>query len=305
VTKLPGRDQFVPLTRLVRILTLLSEASPGWVNRDRMIEQLGYGSATLPDQRDQLRREVNHLTDVGWSIQIDNPEGGGATTRLRLIDRDPRLATLLSDAEKAQLARAVRAADRDPQEFGLSHAASAPSLPVSLWDSQAARLEAVLHALHHRCPLHVRYNDCDRELSIDRVRQTGSGRWLVIAHDGGTQKQFRLDRFQRLSVGAPGTGSPPQPDTTDPDPLTIRDGSPTDAVVVTSQQHESHVVRELGEPSRRSETSDGVELTIRVINRRLWRMRLYQLGGRVRLIGPQELRDEVRAELQALAAGAR
>lgn len=304
----PGRDQGEALLRLVRILTLLANSAPHWVNRDHIIESAGYGAEDIGDKRDQLRRDLGHLRRLGW--RIDSDGGAGDHTRLRLIDQDPRLATLLTPAQVSQLRRAARAGGIDPDELGLpSRSATsgatewnAADVRVSLRTSDAFLLETALHALQHRCLLHVTYSDRQRVLQVDRVFQTSTGRWRIVAREGSEQKQFRLDRFQEMRADRPGTAGPVAPDLSHPDPLEYPDGEPITAMVRVSAEHERQAIRELGRPLDRDERPDGVELRIRVVNRPLWRVRLYQLGERVTLLGPEELRDEVRAELRAFAA---
>ena len=145
------------------------------------------------------------------------------------------------------------------------------------------------------------YKDRRRELQLDDVRRTSTGRWRIIAREDGLQKQFRLDRCDDVRVGPPGSASEAQPAVQDMDPLTISDGEPVDAEVLVAPEHEGRIIRELGSAVTRLEGSDGILLTIPVTNRWLWRMRLYQLGTRVRLLGPPQLCDEVRTELLTFA----
>lgn len=151
------------------------------------------------------------------------------------------------------------------------------------------------------------------------MRQTAAGVWLIIGREVGSddQKQFRIDRIGRiertnsfersndLAVAEPGSASARQLDHTASDALQIPDGSPTIAEVVTTPEHEDRVTTDLGPATSRPESDSEVALTIPVVNRRLWRQRLYALGTRAHLLGPDELRDEVRAELLQFLPGRR
>lgn len=299
----PGRDQGVPLRRLVRILTALAQESPGFVNRDQLMTELEYGDHPLRSLRDQLARDLRYLRDKGWGIE---KAGQGEQMRLRLLHRDPRLRTLLAPAQIEQLARAVGAAGRDPRELGLPRVSTeSPPSPLPP-GAQALELEEVLHALHHRCVLTITYRGRCRRVDVDDVQRTDAGRWLVVGREDGDlgQKTFRLDRIEDLRVGRIGSASPRQPVREDADPLTFADGDPVDAVVTTTQEHEALVVAHLGAPRVRRESDGDVELTIPVVNHWLWRMRLYQLGVRVRLTGPADLCAEVRTELRAFVRDA-
>ena len=54
----------------------------------------------------------------------------------------------------------------------------------------------------------------------------------------------------------------------------------------------------LGSPVTAGEQGDAVQLTYVVTHRRVFRYRLYELGTRVRLLGPDDVRDEMLAELR-------
>jgi predicted DNA-binding transcriptional regulator YafY len=87
------------------------------------------------------------------------------------------------------------------------------------------------------------------------------------------------------------------------DPVTWEVDPPVDVLVVTTPEHLAHVESMLGAASEVDADGDEVRLTIPVTHRAAFRRRLYELGTRVRLLGPPEVRDEVRAELQAVAQG--
>lgn len=292
----PGRDAKIATQRQLRLLSRLAQAMPDWVRRDTLAAELFPGAKAA---RDAVARDRRALREIGWTIE---QRGEGADMSWRLVDRDPRLRTTLNDAQIAQLSRAVRISGRTPAELGLPDAGgSAPtdSAPIEESLREALHLEEILHARRYRCLVTLTYKGSRRELHLDDVRRTGTGRWRIIAREDGVQKNFRLDRCSDLRVSAPGTASEPQTVDQDLDPLTIVDGSPVTAEVLVSPEHESRIVRDLGIATERFETADGVRLMIPVTNRWLWRMRLYQLGTRVRLLGPPTLTDEVRRELRS------
>jgi len=298
VARQPGRDQGKAMQRHVRLLTRLAQAKPGWVNRDTMMVELDYPQASA---RDAIARDIRLLRDRGWAIET---RGDGKEMAHRLLDQDPRLSTSLTEGQIRELSRAVTAAGRSPEELGLpKHPSTTVPAPIDANLQVALDVEEVLHALKHRCLVHFTYKDIPRTVHVDEVRRTGTGRWRIIAREDGVQKFFRIDRIQDLRIGAPGSASPAQRVAKDSDPLSIPDGDPIVAVVATDPEHEDRVVRELGHPLSRNQTDDEVELSIPVTNRWLWRRRLYQLGTRARLVGPEELRTEVRRELWGYVAG--
>ena len=294
----PGRDGKIATQRQLRLLTRLAQAMPQWVNRDELAAEL-FPGAKAP--RDAIARDKRALLAVGWNLE---QRGEGADMAWRLVAGDPRLRTTLSDEQLRELARAARVSGFDPATLGLPATSSTGAdagAPIDGALREAIHLEEILHARRYRCVVTLTYKDRRRELQLDDVRRTSTGRWRNIAREDGLQKQFRLDRCDDVRVGPPGSASEAQPAVQDMDPLTISDGEPVDAEVLVAPEHEGRIIRELGSAVTRLEGSDGILLTIPVTNRWLWRMRLYQLGTRVRLLGPPQLCDEVRTELLTFA----
>lgn len=296
----PGRDQGLAAKRHLRLLTRLAQAAPGWVNRDALMGELGYG-AKAP--RDQIARDVRILLGRGWAIE---KTGEGDEMRYRLVEQDPRLRTLLSEDEIRELSRAVRIAGHRPADLGLPDTGSLPTAgsPVNTDLTTALIVEDLIHAWRYRCIVSLHYKGTVRDVHVDEIRRTSTGRWRLIAREGDVQKFFRLDRIEELRVGRPDSATPPQPVVKDSDPLTIPDGQPVAAVVRTTREHLARVVRDLGEPTEEVEDEQGLRLCIPVINHWLWRQRLYQLGTRVLLEGPADLRDEVRSDLEQFVVDA-
>lgn len=293
----PGRDAKVAMQRQLSLLTRLAQAGSSWVNRDELAAAL-FPGAKKP--RDAIARDRRHLANNGWTIE---QRGDGAQMAWRLVDRDPRLSTVVTPAQLEQLARAVVVSGRDPGDLGLPEPDGTADVAAPMDDSLrvALHVEEFLHARQHQCLVTMTYNGRRRELHVDDVRRTGRGRWRVTAREGADQKRFRVDRCEDVHLAAPGSASAPQPLQRDNDPLSIEEGTPLTASVRVCAEHEARVVQELGKPSGRDERDDGIHLEIPVTNRWLWRMRLYQLGERVFLLGPEELRAEVRAELAGFA----
>ena len=76
-----------------------------------------------------------------------------------------------------------------------------------------------------------------------------------------------------------------------------------DVLVRTTPAHQPHVEAMLGPASAVETVGEDVVLTIPVTHRQAFRQRLYELGSRVLLVGPEHVRDEVAAELMAVADG--
>jgi hypothetical protein len=324
-----GRDQAAALQRLFQILSQLAGGESHGVLRDTLETEVDLGAALPEDRLDILRRELRYLRGLGWQIRV---EGEGELTRWFLEEKDPRLHTVLDGPELKQLARAAHKGGRDPRDLGLAgYVGGTLPFPVEIRNTDVFFLEELLHARDYRCLVEFTYAAKHRTLNVDDVRQMPTGVWLVVGREDGStvQKQFRIDRIERPStsgesghdggdgsdgqsgapaqfeVGPPGSASARQPDRTTSDPLLIPDGSAVNAQVATTPDHEDRVTVDLGQATSRRESGGEVILTIPVTNRQLWRQRLYGLGTRVRLLGPSELRHEVRTELIGFLPGRR
>jgi hypothetical protein len=72
----------------------------------------------------------------------------------------------------------------------------------------------------------------------------------------------------------------------------------------TTRDHEPDVRRWLGAPESVVPDGGDVVMRYRVTNRAALRARLYELGRRVVLVGPEEVRRELLAELDQRRGGA-
>ena len=67
------------------------------------------------------------------------------------------------------------------------------------------------------------------------------------------------------------------------------------------QEHRVLAENLLGTPAAVAESGSALAMTYVVTHRRVFRNRLYELGTRVRVVSPDEVRAEILAELTALA----
>jgi len=298
MTQAIGRPKGPALTRLVELLTLLAEAGPDGVTQGAITAKVKFGANTDDDARTMLRRDIRKLKKLGW---VFRKTGLGKSGRYQLVGQDPRVAILLNSEELAEVARAVSNAGKDPADFGVGVPLFGATKEAK--DDRASAhfsLEELMHAHKYQCLVEATYRGQPRTLHIDTVRRKPGGAWLVAAREShnATQKQFIIDRFEgAITIREPGSASSPQPDMTDMNPLGIVQGVAVDAVVETTAEFETRVVRELGQPRLRQSDGDTIRLTVPVHNRWLWQQRLYQLGTRVRLIGPEGLRADIRQDL--------
>ncbi|QYJ04298.1 WYL domain-containing protein [Nocardioides panacisoli] len=293
------------MERLVRIAAVLRANGDVGVPGARLAEVAGFsGDGAM----DQLARDIRHLTARGW--QIENVAGRGEAARYRMRAIDNRLRVRLTPPQLRAVQRAALLADRGDlvERLGLAGAAApdAPDVSAGLPTSQYdERLDAVLRAVRLRSVLRFDYNGRARAVHPESVR-TQNGKWYLRGQEDGTAdglvKAFVVGRMGEVDVDDPGTARRvPAPRHVGLHPMTWEIDPPVDVTLRTSPDYEPDVHRWLGPPAG-TQTADGeVVLRYRVTNRAALRARLYELGRRVVLEGPEEIRRDVVADLEERA----
>lgn len=311
MAKGPGRDQRAPMERLVRIAAVLRAAGPAGVPRDRLLEVAGFDGADAPTQ---LSRELRNLNRLGWLI--DNVAEAGDDARYRMTTVDNRLRVRLTPEQQTALRRAVLLADRDDLVERLGLPADARPAEVaapgpSVEGTTSGALSEVVRAVRDRCVLRFGYKGVARVVHPESLQTRNGGWYLRGVEDaaiagGGPVKTFVVDRMADPEAGPAGSASLVEPVRhAGLHPMTWQLDPPVDVVLRTPARFEPDVRRWLGEPrdvtAAEPAESEDVLLTYRVTNREALRARIYELGTRVRVVGPPEVRDELVAALAAAA----
>jgi len=290
------------MERLVRLASALHHAGKAGVEGSRLIEIAQFTGEG--DPASQLAREFKHLKNQGW--QIDNIAEKGMPARYRMTSVDNRLRLKLTPGQQAALRRAVLLADRDDlvERLGLGADERPPevtaAVPVEAHDEALA---TVVNALRHGCLLRFRYKGNDRVVHPQSVK-TQYGKWYLGGCDDGSDvtKAYVVSRMSDVTADAPGTA---QRQTTDRHvglhPMTWEVDPPVDVTLRAPADYVADVRRWLGTPSDQSANDGLVDLVYRVTHRAALRARLYELGPRVQLVGPEDVRREVLAELADMA----
>jgi WYL domain len=287
-----GRDLLGGSERLVRLLAALEAAGPAGVGQERLAEVGGYGGE--PDvRRSALTREISDLTQAGWTIE--NVAGPGERARYALRARDTRLRIGLTRRQQAELSRAAQLADAQEPVFLTT------TPPVDVVLSRCVSAVAV------RASVRFGFRGTTRTVHPRAVRPGPAGWYVVGCEDGRTgERWFAIDLISDLTVGEPGTAAVPS-DARDGrlDPASWLVDPPEEVTVETSREFADQVVRALGPLMRRTDRTDRTDrvlLTFPVTHQAAFRMRLYPLGTRVRVVAPAHVRAAIRAELTDLAA---
>ncbi|KAA1424243.1 WYL domain-containing protein [Nocardioides antri] len=316
--KTPGRDQRAPMERLVRIAATLRERGAVGETGERLAEIAGFDGARAMDQ---LKRDIRSLTDLGW--QIDNIAGQGENARYRMRTVDNRLRVRLTPPQQRALQRAVLLADRNDliDRLGLGDAAGPSDDPGVVagvpTTGHDAALAAVLRAVRLGCRVRFIYKGSPRVVHPESVRSQ-NGTWYLRGQedptDGSTNeppvKAFVVARMSDVTADEPGTARPVRA-ARHPGlhPMSWQIDPPVEVTLQTTTEHQPDVHRWLGEPASEEvgpPTGAGsrtVTMRYVVTHRAALRARLYELGRRVALVGPEDVRRELLDELVELKGG--
>jgi predicted DNA-binding transcriptional regulator YafY len=300
-----GRDQLGPIERLVRMLAVLETAGLVGAGQQQLLDVARYGG-DQDDQRRALNRELKHLTEAGWDIR--NVGDAGVDARYVLRARDTRLRVSLTREQQAELARAATLAGVKDFADLVGDASQVDAWAGGVSDplvstSEHPNLTLCIYAASHRCLLQFMYKKRLR-LVHPRVVQPGPSGWYLAGCEDGqdVEKNFAVGRMRTLAIDRPGSATVTYDVRhTQLDPLTWLVDPPVEVVVETTADHVVHVASRLGAPTSRTDADDRVTLTIPVTHRAAFRHRLYELGTRVRVLAPDEVRAEIVRDLQAQA----
>lgn len=308
MAKGPGRDQRGPMERLVRIAAYLQAFPEIGVLGEDLIKVAGFDGGR--DAGTQLKRELGHLEAQGW--QIENVNGPGEPARYRMTTVDNRLRVRLTPGQQAELRRAVLLARREDlvQRLGLPAGSGGDELPVpaAVRAVTPDALPLVVDAVRDHQLLTFTYKGTRRVVHPESVRNQNGTWYLRAVEDGDLDapvvKAFVVSRMTRPEAGAPESAQRvPAVRHTGLHPMSWEIDPPVEVTLRTPAHFEADVRRWLGEPEGVEADGDDVRMRYRVTHRAALRTRLNELGDRVRIEGPDEVRAEVIAALDAARGG--
>jgi predicted DNA-binding transcriptional regulator YafY len=297
------------MERLVRLASVLHHAGARGVPAANLLEVAGWADAA--DGVSALKRDFRHLAALGW--QIDNVAEQGLSAVYRMTTVDNRLRVRLSPEQQAALRRAVLLADRADlaDRLGLSGPDKPTEVTATLQTGDDAALDTVIRGLRQRSVLRFRYKGSERVVHPESVH-TYTTQWYLRGREegGDVVKTYAVNRMRDVHVDAPGTAE--RPDVSRHiglHPMSWEVDPPVEVTLRTAPEYVDDVRRWLGEPveeqpaeTQPAETQPAEStLTYRVTNRAAFRARVYQLGTRVQVVGPADVRDEILDELAAMA----
>jgi predicted DNA-binding transcriptional regulator YafY len=288
------------MARLARLVAVLTRSERGVPVEDILTHVLP-GEGDPDSKKKALTRDIDHLNALGYDVRNVAEHGASAVYRLRALDN--RLRVALTPRQRGELARAALATQ---QAELLRHLdADAPVRPTRS-DGTVAHLpqmDLVLRAAQRHCLLDFEYKGEPRHVHPVAVHSGPSG-WYLRGREEGSEivKEFVVGRMSDVRIGAPGSAEVvAQAERRSLDPLSWQIDPPVEADLEVAAEHRSLVENLLGTPASAT-GEDPVRLTYVVTHRDVFRWRVYELGTRVRVLGPTELRETMLAELRAAAA---
>lgn len=297
----PGRDQVPAMERLVRVITLLNGSESG-VAVGRLLHALMTPDASDGARHKMLDRDIGHLNGLGYDIRNVAPPGSDAI--YRMFARDNRLRVHLTPDQQAQMLRAVLASNRHDLAAHLA-TDPAPARGSRTSEGPRAQLHKALRAAARRCVIRFDYKGQRRIVHPVRVHSGPSG-WYLSGREAEQDivKEFVVSRMDDVSLDEPGSADGVErQERPSMDPLSWPVDAVTDVVLAFDGEHLPLVANVLGAPSDLQRSGSHIEARYQVTHRAVFRWRVYELGTRVSLVSPDDMRAEMRTELQAIVDG--
>ena len=310
MTRGPGRDQRAPMERLVRLIGALNGRRDGAPLTDLLVAVAGAGASDPQDPhgeatRKMLQRDVDHLNALGYDIRNVGEPGRDGVFVMRA--RDNRLQVHLSPQQRGELLRAALAAGLEGMDRhlgGVAHSApGASGVSAAASAASSTALDLVQRAMGRHCLVHFTYKGEPRRVHPAHVHSGPSGWYLSGREDAHPEvlKEFVVARMSEVRLDPPGSAEVVlEPVRRSLDPLTWEVDAPTEVVVALPPEYQVLAENLLGTPISTRRRGDSLELSYRVTHRRIFRFRIYELGTRVRVLSPPDVRAELLEELRAM-----
>lgn len=289
--------------RLFTITSVLSVAGAEGRSAKSLVETVGYGGQP-EGQRESLKRDIRHLVRTG--IRIENIAAAGADAVYAMYLQDSRIPMTLNEDERLELSRAALLAGA-PEIMAQFEAAPRTEQPENMTvtgPGAGPGLDQLLRSVTARCRLEFTYNGKHRVLLPSFV-EPGSFGWTVTGLEvgEGRVKTFSQSRMSELRLGP--VGSAEVPETVrrpSRDPLEWEVDAPVVAQLEAPRRFAGEVAALLHADATGTD-HEVTQLTAQVHNRVLFLARLMELGTRVTLLGPEELRQQLGEHLHEVADG--
>ena len=164
-------------------------------------------------------------------------------------------------------------------------------------------MSQVVDAVRRSRLLRFDYKAKPRVVHPQSLRVQSTQWYLRGCEDGDdTVKAFVVSRMQHVTTDAPGTATrPPVTTRHSIHPMSWEVDPPVEVTLRAPDEHVADVRRWLGDPLATRPGDGTTDLVYVVTHRAALRSRIYLLGRRVSVVGPDEVRAELLAELAQMA----
>ncbi len=307
------------MDRLERLLNLMAAllAASRPLTRAELFERVpGYPSGEAAFRR-AFERDKDALRSMGIPINVEPVDPGAADSpdgyRVRreqyeLPDPDLTPDELGALHLAVSAVRFEQGGDTEAALWKLGGAPADVTDEASVALSGSDHLALVFGAVSERRVLTFLYRGERRALDPWRLAFR-TGRWYLIGRDHrrDSERQFRLDRMGAPeAVGPPGAFERPAGGAVDAAPSwALGDEDPVDALLLVDADQADWATGFLGADRVVERRDDGSTVyRLRVSNRRQFRSLVVSFLDHAEVLGPEELRDDVIAWLQDIAAAA-
>lgn len=300
----PGRPADQLHRRMARLLHASTSHPDFGCSREQLMAAMGLDPGNASDVR-KFWRDIGALKAAGWHIDTIQREHNAYDFRLRVVDN--RIRATFTDTQRAQLLRAAERAG-----LGQLYEDLDPTRADSTPQEGPEGLGTAQYAIRHRCLLSFTYRSAERVVDPYDVFFSGDT-WYLRGREAGSAldfKVYRLSRASHMLPEAPGTAGPiPELPAPNRDPMRQVTTTPFEVIVETSPDDLPDAVTNLGVNGHREAGSGAhegnVQLAVTVTNPEAFLGRMFEMDTRVRLVGPQAMRERARELLIALREAAR
>lgn len=302
LTAMAGLSARPPMERLIRIICSLRAAGAAGRSATELAAVAGWSDKA--DFVTQLGREFRQIKDLGWEVENIAAEGEEGIYRLRAYDA--RLRVQLDERQRTELRRAAILADRadiaDRLDLDPVHGSDDVATAYETTPKRTGALDTVLNAIRIGATVSFRYKGTERLVHPGAVRTQNTKWYLLGVEDGSDRvKQFVVERMSQVRMGHAHSAVRVQIPTMSLHPMRWEVDPPIEVTLRVPTDHVDDVRRWLLQPTSQREVGDAVEMTYRCTNHAAFRHRIYLLGPRVAVAGPEEFREAVLAELSLMA----
>ncbi len=284
---------------MARLLAALSAAGNRGLSKRRLMESmnLDYNNASDKRKFDRYRAD---LIARGWDIESEETGVNEHRYQLKVIDN--RIRESFSEAERAELFRVAQLAglgglydDLQPDE---SEGSFVPNAKAS------HEVETARYAVQYQCLLTFVYHGRQRLVHPHEVVPKAD-RWMLGATEDGDSvlKKFYIDEILDLELAAPGSAllAPAVPTPGTNDPLLFAAHTELDVLVAAQEIDIEDVRSSLGSGgysiAEPRQPDGSAIITVKTTNLPGLLMRMFELGPRVRLVGPAQVEAAARDKL--------